>query len=73
MPRPDSGFTRVRAISPRTATLESLDCLAGGGEMGELMRSFDWSSSPLGPVSAWPQSLRTAVSIILNSRYPMFL
>jgi signal transduction histidine kinase len=50
-----------------------LDCLAGGGEMGELMRSFDWTSSPLGPVESWPQSLRTAVSILLNSRYPMFL
>ena len=62
-----------QAVSLRAVALESLDCLAGGGEMGELMRSFDWSSSPLGPVSGWPQSLRTAVSIILNSRYPMFL
>jgi signal transduction histidine kinase len=41
--------------------------------MGELMRSLDWSSSPVGPVEGWPQSLRTAVSILLNSRYPMFL
>ncbi|HVR96758.1 MAG TPA: ATP-binding protein [Thermoanaerobaculia bacterium] len=52
---------------------DDLDCLAGGGEMGALMRSFDWSSSPIGPVSGWPQSLRTAVSILLNSRYPMFI
>ena len=53
--------------------LATLDCLSGGGEMGALMRSFDWSSSPLGPVRGWPQSLRTAVSILINSRYPMFL
>jgi signal transduction histidine kinase len=53
--------------------LATLDCLSGGGEMGALMRSFDWSSSPLGPVQGWPQSLRTAVSILINSRYPMFL
>jgi signal transduction histidine kinase len=72
MSRPDSRFT-TGAVSPRAETLESLDCLAGGGEMGELMRSFNWSASPLGPASGWPQSLRTAVSIILNSRYPMFL
>ena len=49
------------------------DCLAGDGEMGALMRSFDWSKTPLGPVSVWPQSLRTAVSICLNSRFPILI
>jgi hypothetical protein len=33
----------------------------------------DWASAPIGPVEAWPQSLRTAVSILLNSKYPMFI
>jgi PAS domain S-box-containing protein len=47
--------------------------LDGGGELGALMRAKDWSATPLGPVEAWPQSLRTAVSILLNSRYPMFI
>jgi PAS domain S-box-containing protein len=37
------------------------------------MRSFDWSRTALGPVDSWPQSLRTAVSICLNSRFPMIL
>ena len=37
------------------------------------MRAKDWSGTPLGPPASWPQSLRTAVSILLNSRYPMFL
>ena len=37
------------------------------------MRAKDWAATPLGPVEAWPQSLRTAVSILLNSRHPMFL
>ena len=49
------------------------DCLAGGGEMGALMRSLDWSKTLVGPVSTWPQSLRTAVSIILASRFPMLI
>ena len=49
------------------------DWLTGGGEIGALMRAKDWSATPLGPVEAWPQSLRTAVSILLNSRYPMFI
>jgi signal transduction histidine kinase len=35
--------------------------------------SFDWASTPLGPVSQWSQSLRTTVGIVLNSRNPMFL
>jgi PAS domain S-box-containing protein len=42
--------------------------LVGGGEMGELIRSRDWSTTPLGPVERWPQSLRSAVSILLPSR-----
>ncbi|MBC7773806.1 MAG: PAS domain S-box protein [Phycisphaerae bacterium] len=47
--------------------------LAGGGEMGELIRSKDWNKTPLGSPDTWPQSLRTTLSIILNSKFPMFL
>ena len=47
--------------------------LPGGGEMGALMRAHDWSSTPLGPVESWPQSLRSALGICLNSRYPIAL
>lgn len=56
-----------------TESVQPEDCLAGGGEMGLLMRSLDWSKTPLGPVSTWPQSLRTAVSILLASRFPMLI
>jgi len=44
------------------------DFLTGGGEMGVLLRGHDWSTSPLGPPESWPQSLRSAVSILLPSR-----
>jgi len=47
--------------------------LAGGGVSGQLARSVDWGKTPLGPPGAWPQSLRTMVSVILHSRHPMFL
>ena len=50
-----------------------LSFLSGGGEMGERMRAFDWSSSPVGPAAQWPQSLKTAVSICIGSRYPIVL
>src|SRR5712672_107072 len=49
------------------------DFLAGGGEMGALTRSFDWAANPLGPPDGWPQSLRTAVRILLNTNHPMFI
>jgi PAS domain S-box-containing protein len=41
--------------------------------MGALMRAYDWSSTSVGPVAEWPQSLRTAVGVLLNSRHPMFI
>ena len=45
----------------------------GAGEVGALMRAMDWSQTPLGPVQDWPQSLRTAVSICLHSRFELFI
>ena len=47
--------------------------LAGGGEMGALIRAKDWSKTPLGPPETWPQSLRTCVRIVLTSSQPMFV
>src|SRR5262249_5887290 len=41
--------------------------LSGGGEMGARIRAFDWSSTPLGHTDEWPQSLRSAISILLPS------
>lgn len=38
-----------------------------------LIARTDWSRSPLGDASAWPQSLRTAVDIVLHSPMPMLL
>jgi signal transduction histidine kinase/DNA-binding response OmpR family regulator len=47
--------------------------LTGKSEMGQLMRSVNWAETPLGPVSGWSQSLRTSVSICLNSRFPILI
>lgn len=57
-----------RAVSPAPADDAFL---AGAGEMGVLVRSIDWRSMPLGPLGAWPQRLRTTMSICLNSRFPI--
>jgi PAS domain S-box-containing protein len=47
--------------------------LAGGGEMGKRIAAFDWSSTSLGPIEHWPQSLKTSISLMLNSRHPMWI
>src|SRR5262245_10710772 len=47
--------------------------LAGGGEMGALMRAAEWSASPLGNPEQWPQSLMTAIRMMLTSRQPIWI
>jgi len=37
------------------------------------MRTHDWSASPLGPPASWPQSLHSVVSLMLGSKFPMWL
>jgi len=49
------------------------DLFVGGGEMGALMRTTDWSKTKLGPVEHWPQSLKTMLGVVLGSRFPMLL
>jgi signal transduction histidine kinase len=49
------------------------DFLAGGGEMGALMRAKSWGGTPLGPPDTWPDALKMVVSICLNSRFPISL
>ncbi len=44
-----------------------------GGETGALMRSHDWTRTPLGEVDSWPQSLRTMVSVVLGASEPMLI
>lgn len=47
--------------------------LKSGGEMGQLIRLFDWNKTTLGAPAHWPQSLKTTLSIVLNSKFPMLL
>ncbi|HEX5811716.1 MAG TPA: PAS domain-containing protein, partial [Pseudonocardia sp.] len=39
--------------------------------MAARVRAHDWSGTPVGPAPGWPQSLQTALSICLSSRFPM--
>ncbi|MDO9412031.1 MAG: PAS domain-containing protein [Pseudolabrys sp.] len=47
--------------------------LQGGGDVGERMRGHDWSASPLGHPDQWPAALRSGVSLMLASGFPMFI
>ncbi|WP_177207688.1 ATP-binding protein [Massilia yuzhufengensis] len=59
---------------PVTAIPQSdLNWLSGGGDMGALIRSMDWSATPLGALVSWPQSLRTTVSLCLSSTFPILV
>ncbi len=51
----------------------STDLFLSGGEMGTLVRAHDWARTSVGPLEHWPQSLRTAVGIVLRSPAPMVL
>lgn len=50
-----------------------LGFLDGGGKMGALMRTHDWSRSPLGPPACWPDTLKAAVATCLASLFPMVI
>ena len=45
----------------------------GRGEMAGKVRSFDWSTTPLGPISSWRPELRTAAAFVLDTAFPAAL
>ena len=62
-----------RGSPDEVALTSSVSFLAGGGDVGERMRALDWSTTALGPLSGWAQSLRSAVSTCIGSRFPIVL
>jgi PAS domain S-box-containing protein len=66
-PQPDPSLPDADSLAG------SLMFLSGGGETGAMMRTQDWSLSPLGHPRTWPQALRTVVGLMLNSKFPMFV
>ncbi len=49
------------------------DVFAADEEVGRELGGLDWATTPLGPPHGWPQSLRTALSILLSSRFSMWM
>jgi hypothetical protein len=59
--------------SLRQPGADPLAFLAGGGEMGAIIRNHDWTGSSLSAPETWPQPLRTAVRFMLNTGHPMYI
>jgi hypothetical protein len=47
---------------------DHLGFLRGGGEIGALIAELDWAANALGPIRAWPERLKSALTILLPSR-----
>jgi PAS domain S-box-containing protein len=62
-----------RPIRPDGPGAPAVNFLTGGGDMGERIRTMDWSRTPIGPVDGWSLSLRTMVSFMLANRFPLLL
>src|SRR5271154_224104 len=65
---------RSRLLPPvRSCRTLPKDFLKGEGELAARIRSFDWTSTTLGPIERWPQSLETVTELIVNSPAPIVL
>src|SRR6185369_9541135 len=65
--------SRLAFIAPPSVSDGRGEILTGGGELGSRILAFEWSNTPLGPISSWPQSLKTTVRILTTSRYAMWM
>ncbi|MFC6087772.1 SpoIIE family protein phosphatase [Saccharothrix lopnurensis] len=63
----------TRSDDARREPTAVADVFAVDAEVGPDLAAVDWTRTPLGPPEGWPQSLRTAVSILLSSRFSMWM
>ncbi len=70
---PGNGNAPPAGPARATTAATGIPFLAVKGEMGRRVRDFDWRSTPLGPLADWPQSLKTAVGMMLLSPVPIVM
>jgi len=63
----------LTATLKKKAREEAGSFLNGGGKAGALMRTHDWSKSPLGAPETWPEPLKLVVGLLRDSMFPMFV
>jgi PAS domain S-box-containing protein len=64
---------KTEAVLQQQAAFPVPPFLVAAGEMPARIADFDWSSTPLGPISTWPECLRTTIGIVVRSSVPMVL
>jgi PAS domain S-box-containing protein len=69
----DAGPTGPVGDAEGAPPAERAEVFFADGDVGRDLAAVDWAATPLGPPAGWPQSLRTAVSILLSSRFPMWM
>jgi hypothetical protein len=68
-----AGKAESEVITVPSDSERTVSTILGTGEMADLTRAFDWSTTPLGSIDCWPELLVSYVNTILASRHPMFL
>ncbi|MBL1174800.1 ATP-binding protein [Pantanalinema sp. GBBB05] len=58
-------------VTDRIAKKVLKHLFANGGEMGDRIQSFDWSSTAIGAIDTWSCSLQLILQILLSSKFPM--
>ncbi|HXY63358.1 MAG TPA: SpoIIE family protein phosphatase [Mycobacterium sp.] len=58
---------------PQNLPPDLAKAVALGGEMGRLFAEFDWAAHPLGSPDVWSAEVRSAVAVVLTSRFPIAL
>jgi len=72
-PSRSGGHNGVPRVAQNVDRDSAADFLAGGGELGALLRAHDWTTTSLGHPTLWPQSLRMAIRIMLTSLQPIWI
>jgi len=67
----ESEMSETGAMNP--SAIKTTEKIFGAGEMADLIRDFDWSTTPVGPIEDWPEVLLIVVNTMLATRHPMFL
>src|SRR5215510_7301360 len=68
-----SGHLELPMASAHQTVTALEACLADSAEMGAAISAFDWSQTPLGPITSWSPSLRMMVRFLLANRFPLLL
>jgi PAS domain S-box-containing protein len=63
----------ISSNSEETRSSQIAILINGSGELARRIRAFDWTGTPLGPITSWSETLVTTVNLMLHSPFPTIL